>query len=471
MVLVVAIRATDSRHTFWHGLILVALSGTLTLALSADLLTLALGSALIDLALIGLAASAPGDGGRVVWRMVVPGVASTLVLFAGALRLDADVGSPSLLVRDLPSQILLLVGIAGTLRLLVFPLHPRGLATPETAATLLLPLGAGVLLLDHAQVVAPILADQPWLVALGGAALVAGGLLAWADGGWAGIAVHQTGLALLAVVLRASASWSLASLALVLGILAVWWDVQVEAEALPRAPWQERVAGWLARRWGQVRAAVAARLPWLRRWWPSWLGRRAGVFLVGVALISLAGAPLTAGAVGRWSLYATLLGRQESILLPLTLAADTLLVAGLWRFLDTVLQQGSERKAGPSSLAAMLFLAMLIVVLGVAPGRVGGSLGLTSAERPDVSVWGLGFVYIVPWLLGTWLAHLRLRLERYLDLARRVLSLDRFYRAASVVGNWLVGAVYWLSRVGEGEGWWGWALIILAVGAVLIINP
>ena len=64
-----------------------------------------------------------------------------------------------------------------------------------------------------------------------------------------------------------------------------------------------------------------------------------------------------------------------------------------------------------------------------------------------------------------------MRLGRYLDMARRLLSLDWFYRAASTVGRWLAGAAYWLSQVGEGEGWWGWALIILAVGAVLVINP
>jgi hypothetical protein len=35
------------------------------------------------------------------------------------------------------------------------------------------------------------------------------------------------------------------------------------------------------------------------------------------------------------------------------------------------------------------------------------------------------------------------------------------------LGRYLVDAVYWLSRVGEGEAWWGWALIILALGVIL----
>jgi len=471
LLLLVGIRGVEPNRTLWHGLILVALAGILILTLSPSLVVLALGSALLDLTLLALATCAPGDSGRVVWRMAVPGLASTLLLFVAALRLDTELGSASLLARDLPAQILLLVGAAGALRLLVFPLHPRGLALPESATTLLLPLGAGVLLLDRAQVLGPVLTVYPWLLVLAGVALLAGGLLAWAGNSWTGIAIHQTGWVLAAALLRASTAWSLASLALSLGILAIWGDACSEFEPSPRAAWQERILGWLAGRWDRVRGAVAARWPRIARWRASWLGQRASALLPLIALGSVAGVPLTAGAVGRWSFYAALLGRQEAVLLPLALIADVLLVAGLWVALDTILKQASEHKVGVASLLAMLLLAAGIVLLGLAPGRVGGSLGIKVAERPDVSAWGLGFLYVVPWLLGTWLAHLRLRLGRQLDLVGQLAGLDWLYRAGSWLGQRLASGVYWLGLVGEGEGWWGWALVILAVGAIVLINP
>jgi hypothetical protein len=37
------------------------------------------------------------------------------------------------------------------------------------------------------------------------------------------------------------------------------------------------------------------------------------------------------------------------------------------------------------------------------------------------------------------------------------------------VGKRLEGLVFWLGQVGEGGGWWGWALIILALGAIFLL--
>jgi len=82
---VLGVRGSRPRRTAWHGLILVALAGCLTMTMASNLLTLALGSALIDLALIAMAISATRPSGRTAWRMAVPGVASTLLLVLGAI--------------------------------------------------------------------------------------------------------------------------------------------------------------------------------------------------------------------------------------------------------------------------------------------------------------------------------------------------------------------------------------------------
>ena len=110
----------------------------------------------------------------------------------------------------------------------------------------------------------------------------------------------------------------------------------------------------------------------------------------------------------------------------------------------------------------------MLILLGIAPGSVAGALDLEPANVPEVSVWGLGLVYVLPWLLGSWLAHTGSQLERYFEHVRQIVSLNWLYRLLDWIGQRLAGASYWLSRVGEGEGWWGWALIILALGAMFL---
>jgi hypothetical protein len=116
----------------------------------------------------------------------------------------------------------------------------------------------------------------------------------------------------------------------------------------------------------------------------------------------------------------------------------------------------------------MTALASLIVVSGILPARFVETVGLPPVNRPDVSILGVGLVYVLPWLAGMWLARIRSRLGNYLDLVQRAASLEWFGRIASWVGQRLAGAIYWLGLVGEGEGWWGWALVILALGTIFL---
>ncbi len=532
---VLGIRGTRPQTTIWHGLILVALAGCLVMAMASNLLTLTGGSALIDLALVGVAVSAgsASDGtDRSAWRVAVPGIASTLILFLSTLRMDTQIGTASLLAREVPPEVIVLVGVAGLLRMLIFPLHPRGLRVPENAATMVLPLGAGVFLLARLQAIVPVLTGQPWLLVLAGVALLAGGVMIWsggfgvatprvADGSrqesddeatedveagryeassmpghwaaraagalwsdrppqpgsdspwsalypaiWLGLAVHQTGYAVAAVtLLGTSVPWSLVSLAIGLGILVIWWDDR-------RASVRSNYVGWLEQRleplWAKARSYVARHVPGLQRLGES-LPRGAGsATLLTVGAASLIGMPFTIGALGRWPFYASLLREGRATLLLATLAADTLLVAGLWAFLRAARKEAGRQRIRLTTLLPMLAFAVSIVVLGIAPGILVGGLSLPDTEAPGVSVWGLGLLYVLPWLLGTWLARFSPNMGRYLAPVGRIVRLDWFFRVGAWVSLRLSGGIYWLGQVGEGEGWWGWALITLALGALIL---
>jgi hypothetical protein len=150
------------------------------------------------------------------------------------------------------------------------------------------------------------------------------------------------------------------------------------------------------------------------------------------------------------------------------LIADTLLAAGLWLAFRMVLRQVGAHRPRPTALLAMLALVVLLILVGVAPDFLPGTLDLSSVDQPEISVWGLGLVYVLPWLAGGWLARIGLRVAEPLQRVASIASLDWLFRATNWIAQKLVGGIYWLGRVGEGEGWWGWALIILALGAIML---
>jgi hypothetical protein len=287
--------------------------------------------------------------------------------------------------------------------------------------------------------------------------------------------IHQTGQALAYVLLmRSSVPWPLLSLMLALGTMAIWWDSTLETaetdlgQAAGRPKWTELLSQQFASWRTAVLSYVTARIPLLARWQESRLVRHGSASLPFLALASLAGAPLTIGAAGRWRLYATLLEDQKTTLLFITLAADTLLAAGLWVALGTILKQARDRRPSLAASLAMLPLAILTLATASASHNLVDKFGFKPTNLPDVSVWGLGLVFALPWLLGGWLARVKTRLERYLGLLQRAVDLDWLYDAASQFGRRLAGIVYWLGQVGEGEGWWGWALIVLALGVLFL---
>jgi hypothetical protein len=481
--LTLGIRGRGPEKTRWHGLLLVLLAGCLATLMTSNLLALALASALVDLALIATILSlsnGPEPSRRLPFSMVVPGVASTMILFVAALQMDSQAGHASLLSQNLLEGPLVLVGVAGVLRALIFPLHPRSLGVPEGAATLLLPVGVGGDLLVRVQALAPVLSEQPWVMIVAAVALLAGGLLAWSssarspdkelepDGFWSGTLVQQTGCVLAFVLLLVGATpWPLIGLLLALSVLTVWWEGGLAGEGAPRsgaAKWMaEQIRSWQIR----TQSYATARIPRLGRWRNSWFARYGAALLPAIALASLMGAPFTVGARGRWPFYAVGLKRGDTALV-IMLAADTFLAAGLWIAAATIFRQAKKQRLRAAALLAMLALIVLLVVLGIAPGILSDDLGLNAVRASGVSVWGLGLVYVLPWLLGAWLGRMRRPLERYLVRVHAVVNLDWLYRAAGWAGERLAGAIRWLGVVGEGDGWWGWVLIVLALGVFLL---
>jgi hypothetical protein len=471
MALVLGIRGRYAGRTPWHGLALVALSGVVTTVAATNLPGLLLGSALLDLALIATvlwAADGEGDGKSMPLTVVVPGLAATLLLFFGAVRLDAEFGHASLLAQTLPESALRLVGIAGVLRLMAFPLHPRGISRPEDAALLLLPVAAGIYLLARVQDVAAPLVVENWMALAAGGGLLAGGLLSWSGvlddddgapaiaGMWPGALIYGLGSTLLFLVLLAGATpWPILGLLAPLGALAICWDIVLRPPAGPR-----RSRTW----WDAWQVQLVERWPVLARW-RNWRPAR---YLVPVLLLlsfaALAGLPFTVGARQRWPVYAALLQRQNPLLL-LLLAADSLLAAGLWRAVRNHRAWLSvERRAGPLTLAALVVLGLALLVPAIAPRAV----GLAPASMGGVSGWGLGLLLLLPWLLGAWWAGVSGRFRRYAGAVHRFATLNWLYELAARLGGGLLGLLHWLGHVAEGAGWWGWALAVLALGAVFL---
>jgi len=481
------------RRSPWHGLLLILLAGALTTTLAANLLTLAIGSALMDLALMGLAlwcgeqSEDAGESERrplLALTAALPGLASTLILVLCALRLDAEVGHTSFPARQIPASILVLLGVAAILRTQIFPLHPRRIRGAAGAAVLLLPAGAGLYLMARVQAVAPVIPAERLPALVGSLALLAGGLLAWSGSAaarrvsgagpgalWRGLLIHQVGAGLLfALVLPGTSPWPLLSLMLALALLALWWDADTALAPLTLPARLQSARQWVGQRvgptlkpWWQPRQQqLAERLGFLARWRDSWIARRGAVLLPALAVASLTGLPLTAGARARWPLYAALLQDGNPHLWSL-LVADTFLAAGLWLGLRDLFTPA--RRPRPLALVGMLFLAAVLLFSGMGWGQ---GLGWQPVHIRGISAWGMGLLYIVPWLVGIWLASLGLRWRRIAPLVQSIVGLDWLYRALGRLGSVVEGAGYWLGQVGEGEGWWGWALVILALAAIFL---
>jgi hypothetical protein len=148
----------------------------------------------------------------------------------------------------------------------------------------------------------------------------------------------------------------------------------------------------------------------------------------------------------------------------LVLVADTLLTASLCLMLGDILRPQGNRRSTPAAGMAMVAVAIPIIVLGITPQV----LDLEPASIAGIPALGVGLLYALPWLVGVLLAYAGINMGNYADFVGRIFTLDWLYRAVDWMADRVGSAAYWLGQVGEGEGWWGWALIILALGTMLL---
>jgi formate hydrogenlyase subunit 3/multisubunit Na+/H+ antiporter MnhD subunit len=437
----------DNGESSLYPAVFVVSAAGLSFIYSANLITLYLSWAFLDLSLLFLIVgqrrnqAASGAQGRALLLSSLTG----LSLVVAALLLDGHGLSPAL------APFLLL--LAALVRASFYPMHfwMRADAQMEPPANTLLQtisIVTGLSLLARLQEFSPQgLPYQSQLVAISSLTLLATALCAWAEQDRhktiSYIAINQVALAVLAAIAGHQAKYSLL--------------------------------------WSAISLALGLSLLNLRPLEPEKVGRY-GLWLrapTGLAIASLMGLPFTMGFVGRTALYRSLFALGQPYLWGLSMVADAVLFAALFRI-------GSDHSPfsilhSPFSLwvphlAGVIILAVPLVLLGVHPplaSFLAADIDLPAAaeliNRADIALWA---ALLLP-LVGGYLLHRgqKATLERsaafWKNLAA-LLGLDWLHRSLWKVG-WGIGAVLrGLARVTEGEGYLGWTLLLAFIVFLLL---
>jgi NADH:ubiquinone oxidoreductase subunit 5 (subunit L)/multisubunit Na+/H+ antiporter MnhA subunit len=444
-------RETDDNgeNSLYPAVFVVSAAG-LSFIYSANLITLCLSWAFLDLSLLFLIVgqghnqAVSNAGGRALMTSSLTG----LSLVIAALLLDGYGLSPALI----PSLIL----VAALVRASFYPLHFWMLTNAEmepSTNTFLraISIAAGISLLAKLQEFSPQkLPYQSQLVTISSLALLATALSAWAEQDRrrtiSCIAINQVVLAVLSAAVvgsqaKSSLLWSAINLVLCLSLLNL------------RPPEPGRVG-----RYGL----------WLR-------------VPTGLAIASLMGLPFTMGFVGRAALYRSLFALGQPYLWGLSMVADAVLFAALFRIGAELLQfstPNSPFSLWMPHLAGAIILAVPLVLLGIHPPLtrfLAADVDLPAAAeligRADIALWA---VLLLP-LVGGYLLHRgqKATLERsdaFWKGLGALLSLDWLHRWLSKVG-WGIGAVLrGLGLVTEGEGYLGWTLLLAFIAFLLLSN-
>ena len=441
----------DNGESSLYPAVFVVSAAGLSFIYSANLITLCLSWAFLDLSLLFLVVgqgrhqAASGAWGRTLIISSLTGLSPVVA----ALLLDGHGLSPALV----PSLLL----VAALVRASFYPMHfwmLTGAEMEPPANNLLqtISIATGLSLLASLQEFSPQgLPYQSQLVPISSLALLATALSTWAERdrrqAISCIAINQVALAVLSVAVvghqaKSSLLWSAISLALCLSLLNLW------------PPGPER-----AGRYGL----------WLRA--PT-----------GLAIASLMGLPFTMGFVGRTALYRSLFALGRPYLWGLSVVADAVLFAALFRIGADLLSDLSNRTASfewatwVPHLIGVIILAAPLVLLGIHPplaSLLAADMDLPAAAeligRADIALWA---VLLLP-LVGGYLLHRgqKTTLERsaafWKGLAA-LLSLDWLYRWLWKVG-WGIGAVLrGLAQVTEGRGYLGWTLLLAFIAFLLL---
>jgi formate hydrogenlyase subunit 3/multisubunit Na+/H+ antiporter MnhD subunit len=444
---------SDNGDSSLYPAVFVVSAAGLSFVYSANLITLCLSWAFLDLSLLflvigqGRHQAASDAQGRALMVSALTG----LSLVVASLLLDGH--GPSL--AFVPSLLL----VAALVRASFYPMHFWMLTGAEikSPASILLQVISIVtglsLLAGFQEFSSQGLPYRSQLVTLSSLALLATALSAWAEqdrrGAISCIAINQVALAVLSVTVvgsqaKSSLLWSVISLALSLSLLNLW------------PPEPEKMG-----KYGL----------WLRA--PT-----------GLAIASLMGLPFTVGFVGRAALYRSLFAQSQPYLWGLSMIADAVLVAALFRIGSDLLSDlsnkttSSEWATWAPHLAGVMILTAPLVLLGLhlpLASFLAADIDLPAAaeliSRADIALWA---VLLLP-LGGGYLLHREQKatLERSAAFWKNfaaLLRLDWLHRWLWKVG-WGIGAVLRaLAQVTEGRGYLGWTLLLAFIAFLLLSN-
>ena len=438
----------DSGESPFYPAVFVVSAAGLSFVYSANLITLCLSWAFLDLSLLFLVVGQRrNQAASDAWgRALTMGSLAGLSLVVAALFLDGYGLSPVLV----PSLLL----VAALVRASFYPMHFWMLTDAEmepSVSTLLqvISIVTGLSLLSRLQDFSPQgLAYQSQLVTISGLALLATALSAWAEQDRrktiSYIAINQVALAVLSAAVvgpqaKSSLLWSAISLALGLSLLNLW------------PPEPERVG-----RYGL----------WLRA--PT-----------GLAIASLMGLPFTMGFVGRIALYRSLFALGQPYLWGLSMVADVVLFAALFRIGADLAQfsiPSSQSSLWVPQLASVIIVAVPLVLLGIYPPLASfiiADMDLPAAAeligRADITLWA---ALLLP-LAGGYVLHRGQKaiLERSAAFWRglgALLGLDWLYRWLWKVGGGIGAVLRGLAQVTEGRGYLGWTLLLAFIAFLLL---
>ncbi len=441
----------DNDESSLYPAVFVVSAAGLSFIYSANLITLYLSWAFLDLSLLFLVVSQRRNqaaSGAQGWALLMSSLAG-LSLVAAALLLYGQGLSPVFV----PSLLL----VAALVRASFYPLHfwmltGAEMEPPASALLQAISIATGLSLLARLQEFSlQGLLYQSQLVTISSLVLLATALSAWAEQdrrkAISCIAISQVALAVLSVAVagpqaKSSLLWLAISLPLCLSLLDLW------------PPEPEKVG-----RYGL----------WLRA-------------LTGLAIASLMGLPFTMGFVGRAALYRSLFALGQPYLWGLSMVADAVLFAVLFRIGADLLSDlsnkttSSEWATWAPHLAGVSILAAPLVLLGIHPplaSFLAADMALpTVAEligRADIALWA---VLLLP-LVGGYLLHRgqKATLARFAAFWKglgALLGLDWLYRWLWKIG-WSIGVVLrGLAQVTEGEGYLGWTLLLAFVAFLLL---
>jgi hypothetical protein len=445
----------DSGESPLYPAVFVVSAAGLSFTYSANLITLCLSWAFLDLSLlfliIGQGRNQAASDAR-GWALMMSSLTG-LSLVVAALFLDGYGPSPV----PIPSLLL----VAALVRASFYPMHFWMLtdAEMEPSANILLQtisIATGLSLLSRLQDFSPQgLPYQSQLVTISSLALLATALCAWSEQNRfraiSYIAINQVTLAVLSAAVvgpqvQSSLLWSAISLALCLSLLNLW------------PPEPERMG-----RYGL----------WLRA-------------PVGLAIASLMGLPFTMGFVGRVAFYRSLFALGRPYLWGLSMVADVVLFAALFR-IGSDLSQFSTLHSSFSilhssfslwvpHLVGVLVLAAPLVLLGIHPplaSLLAADMDLPAVAeligRADIALWA---ALLLP-LVGGYVLHRgqRATLERSAAFWKglgALLSLDWLYRWLWTVGGGIGAVLRGLAQVTEGRGYLGWTLLLAFIAFLLL---